>query len=112
MENYSTENGREDRRAEGKQSRASAGPAAEHRQEPAGEKGLASGQPVKAEINGKIWRILTPEGSRVKKGDSVAMLEVMKLEVPVTAPCDGTLKALFSAEGDKVKRGQRIAVIA
>ncbi len=61
---------------------------------------------------GKVWKITAPIGQAVKKGDTVMILEVMKLEVPVSAPSEGVVRSIAVSEGDPVKQGQTVAVVA
>ncbi len=76
------------------------------------EKIETSGCPVKTEMAGKVWKITAPIGQAVKKGDTVMILEVMKLEVPVSAPSEGVVRSIAVSEGDPVTQGQTVAVVA
>ena len=51
-------------------------------------------------------------GDSVKKGDTVVILEAMKMENALTAPCDGTVQAIKFASGDTVAKGAVLAVIS
>ena len=53
-----------------------------------------------------VVRILVSRGDRVKQGESVIVVESMKMEMRLAAPSDGTVKAINVAEGDKVMPGQ------
>lgn len=53
-----------------------------------------------------VVRILVSEGDRVKQGESVIVVESMKMETTLTAPSDGRVKAVNVAVGDKVMPGQ------
>ena len=66
---------------------------------------------VKSEIAGKVWKIEKRAGDPVAAGDSVVILESMKMEVPVEAPVAGTIGRVAVAEGDPVEEGTVLATI-
>jgi len=66
---------------------------------------------VEAQVAGKIWKIVTTPGQALKSGDSIVILESMKMEIPVVAPCDGTLASIELHEGDAVEVGYLIATM-
>lgn len=66
---------------------------------------------VKAEVTGKVWKILVPEGSRVNADEPVMVVESMKMEIPVTSEAAGTVVELCVREGDAVEDGQLVAVV-
>ena len=66
---------------------------------------------VKAHITGTVWKIETPPGAKVSEGDTVIILESMKMEMPVEAPCTGTIKEIRIKEGEAVDEGKVLAVI-
>lgn len=66
---------------------------------------------VKAEVTGKVWKILVPEGSRVEADDSVIVVESMKMEIPVTSEASGTVVELRVGEGDPIEDGQVVAIV-
>ena len=59
---------------------------------------------------GNIWKVMVKPGDRVKAGDTLFIMEVMKMEVPHEAPCDGTVKAVFINEGDEGLEAGLVAV--
>lgn len=61
---------------------------------------------------GKVWKIVTKVGDEVKKGDSILILEAMKMEIPVVATEDGKIADICVNEGDPVEAGQVVAVLA
>lgn len=69
-------------------------------------------QEILSEVTGTVWQVMAPVGSRVAEGDTVLVVESMKMEIPVCAPCAGTVAALDVGEGDPVSDGQRVAAIA
>ena len=71
-----------------------------------------AGTPVTAGTSGKIWKISAKKGDMLKKGDTVLILEAMKMEIPVVASADGRLEDITVSEGDTVEAGQVVAVLA
>jgi biotin carboxyl carrier protein len=65
---------------------------------------------VRAEMVANVWKIVVAEGDHVDDGDTLAILESMKMEIPVIAEAAGTV-SLKVAEGDVVQEGDLIAVI-
>ena len=66
---------------------------------------------VAADVTGSVWKILTQVGDRLAAGDTVMILESMKMEIPVIADDDGTLVELLVAEGESVSEGQAVAIL-
>jgi acetyl-CoA carboxylase biotin carboxyl carrier protein len=66
---------------------------------------------VRAHITGTVWKIEKPAGSAVSEGDTVIILESMKMEMPVEAPCGGTVREIKIKEGEAVDEGKVLAVI-
>ena len=66
---------------------------------------------IHAEIVANVWKVVATEGDTVADGDTLVILESMKMEIPVLAEGSGTLAKLAVAEGDVVQEGDLIAVI-
>lgn len=66
---------------------------------------------VESEVTGRVWKIITESGDKVSEGDTILILESMKMEIPVEAPCDGTLLEILLTEGDSVIEEQAVAII-
>ncbi|MBW8802257.1 MAG: acetyl-CoA carboxylase biotin carboxyl carrier protein subunit [Catenulispora sp. 13_1_20CM_3_70_7] len=66
---------------------------------------------VRAEMVANVWKIVASEGAEVEDGDTLVILESMKMEIPVLAEIAGTVSRLAVAEGDVVQEGDLIAVI-
>lgn len=66
---------------------------------------------VRAEMVANVWKVVASEGDQVSDGDTLVILESMKMEIPVLAEVTGTLMALHVGEGDVVQEGDLIAVI-
>ena len=61
---------------------------------------------IKAAISGVVAEICTHAGSLVKKGDTLLVLEAMKMLNRIPSPIDGKVKTVHAAAGDKVTKGQ------
>jgi biotin carboxyl carrier protein len=59
-----------------------------------------------------VWKVVAAEGDQVQDGDTLVILESMKMEIPVLAEEAGTLAKLHVAEGDLVQEGDLIATIS
>jgi acetyl-CoA carboxylase biotin carboxyl carrier protein len=66
---------------------------------------------VRAEMVANVWKVVAAEGESVADGDTLVILESMKMEIPVLAEDSGTITRLAVAEGDVVQEGDLIAVI-
>jgi acetyl-CoA carboxylase biotin carboxyl carrier protein len=66
---------------------------------------------VRAEMVADVWKIVVAEGDAIAQGDTLVILESMKMEIPVLAESAGTLATLGVAEGDVVQEGDLIAII-
>ncbi|MBV9445932.1 MAG: biotin/lipoyl-binding carrier protein [Streptosporangiaceae bacterium] len=66
---------------------------------------------VRAEMVANVWKVVASEGDQVEEGDTLVILESMKMEIPVLAEDSGTLTKMHVAEGDVVQEGDLIAVI-
>ncbi|MDQ1687160.1 MAG: acetyl-CoA carboxylase biotin carboxyl carrier protein [Frankiaceae bacterium] len=66
---------------------------------------------VKAEITANVWQVHVEVGQTVAEGDTLAILESMKMEIPVEAPVAGTVTDVKVKPEDQVQEGDTIAVI-
>jgi biotin carboxyl carrier protein len=66
---------------------------------------------IRAEMVANVWKVVVTPGQRVDDGDTLVILESMKMEIPVLAEGAGTVSALRVAEGDVVQEGDLIAVV-
>jgi len=60
---------------------------------------------VKAHITGTVWKIEVKVGDTVAEGQTVVVLESMKMEMPVESPNAGTVSSVLVKEGDSVEEG-------
>ena len=72
----------------------------------------SGGTSVNAQMPGNVWKILKNPGESIKDGDTILILEAMKMEVPVVAPATGKVTHIEVKEGEQVVNGQELARIA
>jgi acetyl-CoA carboxylase biotin carboxyl carrier protein len=66
---------------------------------------------VEAHITGTVWKIECQVGQEIEEGDTVAILESMKMEMPVEAEDEGTVKEILVEEGQSVSEGDALVVL-
>ncbi|MGN6472475.1 MAG: biotin/lipoyl-binding carrier protein [Mycobacteriales bacterium] len=66
---------------------------------------------VRAEMVANVWKVLVSQGDQVQDGDTLVILESMKMEIPVLAEGSGTVSQLLVSEGQVVQEGDLIAVV-
>ena len=67
---------------------------------------------VEAHITGTVWKIEVEVGDAVDEGDTVVILESMKMEMPVEAPGSGKVEKISCAEGQAVNEGDVLLTLA
>lgn len=72
----------------------------------------AGGETVSAPMPGTVLSVNVQNGSQVKKGDVLLILEAMKMENEIMAPCDGTVASVNVQSGASVETGAVLCVIA
>ena len=81
----------------------------------AGSEPVAASGPsveVKAEMPGKVMRLVAHEGDAIESGAPILVLEAMKMEIPVNAPSSGTVRSIAVAPGEQVSAGDVLAELA
>ncbi|WP_309894723.1 biotin/lipoyl-binding carrier protein [Archangium sp.] len=66
---------------------------------------------VAAHITGTVWKIEVKVGQKVSSGDTLVILESMKMEMPVDATEDGTVKEIRCKEAQSVNEGDVLVVL-
>ena len=66
---------------------------------------------IVAEMVANVWKVVATEGETLAAGDTVVILESMKMEIPVLAESSGTLRELRVREGDVVQEGDILAIV-
>ena len=70
-----------------------------------------AGTPINAPLPGVVTKVLVTTGQAVKKGETVVVLEAMKMENNITAECDGSVTGVCVAAGDSVMEGTTLVTI-
>ena len=73
--------------------------------------GGAGNVKIEAGAAGKVFKIESSVGASVKKGDTILVLEIMKMETPVVATEDGTIASINVSVGDMVEAGALLATL-
>jgi acetyl-CoA carboxylase biotin carboxyl carrier protein len=66
---------------------------------------------IRADMAANVWKVLVSEGDEVADGDTLAILESMKMEIPVIAEAAGVVTTMSVAEGQAVQENDLIAII-
>ena len=67
---------------------------------------------IRAEMVANVWKVVVVEGDAIGDGDTLVILESMKMEIPVIAEVDGTVTSVAVTEGQVVQEGDLIAEIS
>src|SRR5688500_7914899 len=66
---------------------------------------------VRSEITGTVWQLKAKPGDKVEEGDTLIVVESMKMEIPVITEDGGTVKEILVKEKEPVAEGQVVAVL-
>jgi len=66
---------------------------------------------IELETGGTVWKLLVADGDTVQAGQTLFIMEVMKMEVPYEAPAAGRVSRLAIAEGDALQEGDVAMII-
>lgn len=66
---------------------------------------------IKAHITGTIWKIPVKVGEEIEEGDTLVIIESMKMEMPIEADDDGKVIEIKAAEGQAVNEGDVLLVV-
>lgn len=66
---------------------------------------------IRAEMVANVWKVVAKAGDEVEEGDTLVILESMKMEIPVIVESDGVVREIAVNEGDVVQDGDLIAII-
>jgi acetyl-CoA carboxylase biotin carboxyl carrier protein len=66
---------------------------------------------VEAHITGTVWKVECEIGQQIEEGDTLVIIESMKMEMPVEAEDDGTVKEIRCQEGQSVSEGDTLVVL-
>ena len=62
-------------------------------------------------VQGTVWKVVAKVGQTVEAGETVLIIESMKMEIPVESSDSGTLREILVSEGDQVEQDSVVAVI-
>lgn len=74
--------------------------------------GVRMAEDVRAEIVASVLEVVVSKGDQIGEGDTLVLLESMKMEIPVLAEVSGTVTEVSVAQGDVIQAGDLIAVIS
>jgi biotin carboxyl carrier protein len=74
-------------------------------------KGAGMAEEIRAEMVANVWKVVKSAGDDVVEGDTLVILESMKMEIPVVSEYDGVVREIAVNEGDVVQEGDLIAVV-
>ena len=66
---------------------------------------------IHSEVAGSVFELLVAPGDEVAKGDTLLLVESMKMEIPIEAPVNGVVAAVHVIVGDAVAEDQRVVSI-
>ena len=66
---------------------------------------------IESLVTGTVWKLERQSGDVLAEGETILIIESMKMEIPIDAPAAGTLRELLVAEGESVTEGQVLAVV-
>lgn len=66
---------------------------------------------AKTEVTGAVWKIVTQVGQRVEPGETIMIIESMKMEIPVISEEGGVIKRFLVEEKTPVSEGQTVAIL-
>jgi acetyl-CoA carboxylase biotin carboxyl carrier protein len=66
---------------------------------------------IRAEMVANVWKVIASAGDNVVEGDTLVILESMKMEIPVLAESDGVVTKIAVNEGDVIQEGDLIAIV-
>ena len=76
----------------------------------AGE-GVRVAEEIRAEMVANVWKVVVAAGDSVEDGDTLVILESMKMEIPVLTERAGTVQELHVTEGEVLQEGDLIATV-
>ncbi len=67
---------------------------------------------IESLVTGTVWKLERQAGDTLVEGDTILIIESMKMEIPIDAPTNGVLRELLVTEGENVSEGQVLAVLS
>jgi acetyl-CoA carboxylase biotin carboxyl carrier protein len=75
-----------------------------------GTRGVANIE-ARTDVTGAVWKIVTEVGQRIEAGDTIMIIESMKMEIPVVSEEPGTVERFLVEEKTPVTEGQVVAIL-
>lgn len=66
---------------------------------------------VRSEVTGSVWKVEVTAGQSVSEGDTLLVVESMKMEIPISAPAAGVVREILVAEGEPVADDQIVVLL-
>lgn len=66
---------------------------------------------IRSDMAASVWKVEVVVGQNVALGDTLVILESMKMEIPIVAPHDGTVRTIDVAEGASISEGATLVVL-
>jgi biotin carboxyl carrier protein len=66
---------------------------------------------VRSEVTGSVWKLEVALGQAVSEGDTLLVVESMKMEIPISAPAAGVVAEILVAEGEAVADDQLVIIL-
>jgi biotin carboxyl carrier protein len=66
---------------------------------------------VRSELTGSVWKLEVALGQTVSEGDTLLIVESMKMEIPISAPAAGVVAQMLVAEGEAVADDQVVIIL-
>lgn len=66
---------------------------------------------VRSEVTGSVWKVEIAVGQSVSEGETLLIVESMKMEIPISAPASGVVSELLVAEGEAVADDQVVVIL-
>ena len=67
---------------------------------------------AKSEVSGSVWQIVAKVGQRIEPGETIMIIESMKMEIPVIAERAGTIQKFLVDEKAAIAEGQTVAILS
>jgi biotin carboxyl carrier protein len=66
---------------------------------------------IKAHLTGNLWKVLVTPGQEVAQGETLVIMESMKMEIVIESPCAAKVSRIAAKEGTQIKEGTLILVL-
>jgi acetyl-CoA carboxylase biotin carboxyl carrier protein len=63
-------------------------------------------------VQGTVWKVVTKVGQSIEAGETILIIESMKMEIPIESSSSGTVRELLVSEGDQVQQDSVVAILS